>query len=238
MSRATAGFAQYFPSATRAAKDKAKEREKSKPLNLGSPTKNLFADNRSVHSDRVDEYVRPVRAGGEINIRITDPAPPPIDDNELSPGDILNAVGSASSHSSTNTSVFSGPQPNMSTFGGPRNVNNLTPLTTTNSSPNRIPSPNKLGAQAISSSTFTTNSFIPQNDVSHTQPAMAEPPPRVFARDPNRGIKGEICTYDPGLDPKQGPNPQKWTKKIIYKEFGLVRTHNTFAGERHLFENV
>jgi histone-lysine N-methyltransferase SETD1 len=58
---------------------------------------------------------------------------------------------------------------------------------------------------------------IAANDVLHTPSAQADQPTpafRVFARDPNKSVKGEICTYDPNDKKKAKP---------IYKEFGLVR---------------
>jgi histone-lysine N-methyltransferase SETD1 len=231
MSRASgASFAQFFPSAPRAAKDKAKEREKSKTQIAGSPSTRSLAENQSVQSGFRVENAAFTRFGVEANTPATDSAPPPAEDNESIQGDILYGVGSASSHSSTISSVFSAPaQPtNMSTFGGSRNVSSLTPLTTSDSSPSRIASPNqyKSSAQTNSTSGFdatkSTHNDVPQAQIETAEQIPQEP--RVYARDPNSGIKGTICIYDPLLDRKLGSNEKK-KGKPTYKEFGLVRTH-------------
>ena len=234
MSRASgASFAQFFPSAPRAAKDKAKEREKIKTHILDPPSKTSLADTQSTQSTFRVENVEFPRFGGESNTPIIDPAPLHADDSEFAQGDLLNGVGSASSHSSTVSSVFSAPaqQPNMSSLDSIRNVSSMTPLTTADSSPpNRITSPNryKLDAQAPSVIGFAVNKSLPQNDVAQAQSNIADQKPqepRVYARDPSRSVKGTKCTYDPLLDRKLSSNEKKKAKPI-YKEFGLVRTHN------------
>jgi len=235
MSRAppATSFAAFFPSAPRAAKDKAKEREKSKTQNVGSPSVGPVADTPPVNTGLRFEEVGSIRFAVERNNTITESAPPAAEDNESLPGDTLNGVGSASSHSSTISSVFSAlpQQANNSTFGGARNVSSLTPLTNTDSSPSHVASPGhyKIGAQAANASGFAANNSLLHNDVSHVaQSAIADqipPEPRVFARDPVRGVKGNKCTYDPLLDRKLSSNDKKKAKPI-YKDFGLVRIHN------------
>ena len=180
MSRASgASFAQFFPSAPRAAKDKAKEREKIKTHILDPASKTSLADTQSTQSTFRVENVEFPRFGGESNTPIIDPAPLHADDNEFAQGDLLNGVGSASSHSSTVSSVFSAPaqQPNMSSLESIRNVSSMTPLTTAESSPpNRITSPNqyKLDAQAPSVSGFAINKSLPHNDVAQAQSNIAD----------------------------------------------------------------
>jgi histone-lysine N-methyltransferase SETD1 len=227
-----ASFAQFFPTAPRAAKDKAKEREKVKSQNLETLSIPPLADSQVVLPiSRVEDAAS--HHPSESNIPVIDCAPPPAEDSESIQGDLLNGVGSASSHTSSSvSSVFSAPtqQPNMPTFGGAQNVSNLTPLTNTDSSPSRITSPNqyKSGAQVTISSGFSSDKTCPQNDDPQTPPAMAaQKPPdsRVYARDPNRGVKGTKCTYDPLLDRKLGSSDKKKAKPI-YTEFGLVRIHN------------
>ncbi|RDL41359.1 Histone-lysine N-methyltransferase [Venustampulla echinocandica] len=226
MSRASgASFAQFFPSAPRAAKDKAKEREKFKSQQLGSPSIKPVGDSRAVtstSSTRLDDGLRSQAA--ESNIPTAEPVPSQTDDNESLQGDLLNGVGSASSHASTGSSVFSAPAqpPNMSTFDGSRNMNSLTPLTNIDSSPHRGTSPyqHKSGGP---SSRATTDKTITPHDIPQAQstnPDEPPPPQRIFARDPNKGVKGTICTYDPLLDHKITYNEKKKAKPI-YKEFGL-----------------
>ena len=228
MSRASgASFAQFFPSAPRAAKDKAKEREKSKSLNVESPSIIPIADSQTASLDSPIEDGGSTRRAGEHNIPVVDTAPP-AEDSESLPGDILNGVGSASSHTSTVSSVFSGPthSNNMSTFGGARNISSLTPLTNNDSSPSRISSPSryKTGIQATSSTGFAADKAVAQHDVLQAQPAVIEERAsdrRVYARDPNKGVKGTKCIYDPQIDPKSSSIDKK-KKEPKYKEFGLV----------------
>jgi histone-lysine N-methyltransferase SETD1 len=230
MSRAPgASFAQFFPSAPRAAKDKAKEREKSKSQSVESPSIRPVADTKAAASNsRVDD-AGSSRGAGESTLPVPDPAALQAEDNESLQGDLLNGVGSASSHTSAVSSTFSAPaqQPNMSTFGTSRNVSSLTPLTNADSSPSRTTSPNqyKSGTPATNSTWLPAEKAVSQDDVLQAQPALADQlpsDPRVYARDPNKGVKGSICTYDPLLDRKLSSNEKKKAKPT-YKDFGVVR---------------
>ncbi|KAF4626980.1 hypothetical protein G7Y89_g11177 [Cudoniella acicularis] len=231
MSRASgASFAQFFPSAPRAAKDKAKEREKVKSQNLESPniravadTQAAFTHNRSAGSGSdVGFILPPAESHINNNVQMTD-GPPQADDNESLQGDLLNGVGSASSHASTVSSVFSATaqQQSMSTASNSHNMSSLTPLTNIDSSPNRAPSPHY--KSSVPSSGITAEAASAPHDLPQSQPAVADetlPTPRIFARDPNRSIKGTIIIYDPFLDPKLSDKQQRKAKSI-YKEFGL-----------------
>jgi len=236
MSRASgASFAQFFPTAPRAAKDKAKEREsKAKFQHSESPSIPPVADAQAnATAFARNDYIAAVPPA-ENNIPHQDPAPLPADDNDSQQGDILNVVGSASSHSSNGSSLFSAPghQSNMSTSGGSRSFSSLTPLTNhTDSSPAHIGSPShaKAVASAPSASGFIVEKSSPPHDFAPAQPATAEQPqilcePRVHARDPIRGVKGMKCTYDPQLDRKLSSlsSNDKKKGKPIYKEFGIV----------------
>jgi histone-lysine N-methyltransferase SETD1 len=241
MSRATgASYGQYFPSAPRAAKDKAKEREKVKIQISESPSITSIADTQATPTTSRIEDAASHQPTPQSNIPVTDIAPPLAEDNESLQGDLLNGVGSASSHTSSSvSSVFSAPtqQANMPTFGGPRNVSNLTPLTNTDSSPNRITSPNqyKPDTQAAGLGGLANDKVVAQNVTPYAHNAIAEQTPtspRIYARDPNNGVKGEKCTYDPLLDHKLSDREKKKAKPI-YKEFGMVCTHNLLR-ERHL----
>jgi histone-lysine N-methyltransferase SETD1 len=218
MSRASdlPGFAAFFPNAPRAAKDKAKEREKVKSHKIDSPIFRAVGDTKlGLSNNRIENI--PPRSDG-------DPALPQADDAESLQGDILNAVGSASSHASSVSTVFSmsGLQSNMATLAGSRNMNSLTPLTNIDSSPNRVPSPQQLKLGALSEINYKSVA----NDVLPTEPAVADIPPadpRVYARGPIDSVKGNICTYDPELDANLSKD-KKRKAKPIYKEFGLVCT--------------
>jgi histone-lysine N-methyltransferase SETD1 len=238
MSRASgASFAQFFPSAPRAAKDKAKEREKSKSQSLELPLTRPVADGQIVSVASQPENAT-TTASTEISTHTAADSIPPLEDNESVQGDLLNGIGSASSHtSSTVSSVLSAPaqSTNMSTFGGSRNVSSLTPLTNIDSSPSHVSSPNqyKRGVQTSNASEPNITGEITHNDISPIHAPVAEvASTRVFARDPNTSVKGEICTYDPLLDRKMNSSDKKKAKPI-YKEFGLVRIYNLLGG-RHL----
>lgn len=230
MSRASgASFAQFFPSAPRAAKDKAKEREKVKSQHLESPNTLPVADSSVNALTESRAEVATLNQPGDSNTHVTEPAT--AEDNESLPGDLLNGVGSASSHTSTVSSVFSAPAQNstMST-GGSRNVNNLTPLTNVDSSPTRVASPvhQKPSAPVTISSEITSE----HTSIPPPQAAPADQKPtdlRIPIRDPSKGVKGIICTYDPLLDRTLTSNEKK-KAKAVYRKFGMVRiTHITWG---------
>lgn len=235
-----ASFAQFFPSAPRAAKDKAKEREKVKSSQIQESPRVKAANSQAVLSNSLaisdDAGLTPCGSGEN---KISPPEVMPTsqaDDNESLQGDLLlNGVGSASSHASTVSSVFSAPAPhsNMSA-GGSKNTSSLTPLTNIDSSPNRITSPHN-HKSGVPSSGLTADINTAPHDVPQAQPALAEPEPttpRIFARDPNQGIKGTKCIYDPLTDKTISSSKNK-KAKVVYKEFGLVRIQS--AGSVILF---
>jgi histone-lysine N-methyltransferase SETD1 len=232
MSRASAApdFADFFPTAPRAAKNKAKERQRAKSKALDSPSiapGTPLQDGTNI-SKLQAEAGKLERGMDGSNSAVREPAPATLDENESPQGDLLNGVGSASSHASTISSVFSAP-PATVTSSGPTNLNSLTPLTTADSSPpGRATSPHHSNAHP-----GNTSSHDPPADASmskkqapeaHLQlPEQAPQAARIYARDPNRGVKGEKCTYDPHLDPKLSSSDRKKAKPI-YKVFGLVCT--------------
>lgn len=231
MSRASgASFAQFFPSAPRAAKDKAKEREKSKAQQAESPTTPSVTDTQ-INAKALTDNASITRLSEDTSIPIADPPISTTEDNESVQGDILNGVGSASSHSSTGSSLFSANNQlsnSMQTFGGSRNVNDLTPLTTIESSPNGVASPGNAKADVPANATTRVALDDTKSEhvvaISNSAPAehtLSEP--RVFARDPARGVKGKKCTYDPFHDPTIHSTKEKHNRRPHYKEFGLVR---------------
>jgi [histone H3]-lysine4 N-trimethyltransferase SETD1 len=214
-------FAAFFPAAPRAAKEKAKEREMPKPQTIESPISRPNIDARvSTTNSRVGDATFHPSIKETSAVAFASAASG--EDNESPPGDILNGVGSASSHASTVSSVFSAPAlPSNMPSSGVRHVCSLTPLTNTESSPLRIPSPNqtKPGAPSQISNVYSNEQPQVHNDALHAHQILSDP--RVHARDQIRGIKGSICIYDPLLDRKIGSNEKKKAKPI-YREFGLV----------------
>ena len=223
MSRApAASFAAFFPSAPKAAREKAKEREKFKAQAIETSSSPSIADaNGTTSADTHHGVAAKASVGDSKNIAADMIM---TEDHETLQGDILNGVGSASSHTSTVSSVFSAPgqQQPMSTCG-PQNLSNLTPITNTESSPSRVASPNQVKFAVATSNTIgaATSKSNPLDN-----PATANnipPSTRVSARDSSRGVKGEIKVFDPDNAPK---SKDKKKSKPIYKEFGLVCTQS------------
>ena len=171
---------------------------------------------------------------------------PPLEDSESLPGDTLNTVGSASSHASTSSSIFSSStrQPAMApaSVRNSHTHNSNTPLTTVDS-PSSLYLSTSLHAKPHSVSPHHAdkqNGPTPTLNGSATEYLVPLPDgtERVPIRDPSRPVVCTICTYDPLLDKKISSSEKKKAKPI-YKDFGLVRTlNNTSAwrGERHLCE--
>ena len=139
------------------------------------------------------------------------------------PGDILHAVGSASS-SSAASSVFSTAAVNatMASTNGLQ-FTTLTPLTNSDSSPR-----GKLMSPALESihHSATTNGLVNSSLPPETMTPLNTPPAhRQRARDPNANPKGTRCTYDPELD-KNLNSKDKRKLKAQFEEFGTLVEHN------------
>src|SRR5438045_6819482 len=109
MSRASAaGFADFFPAAPRAAKNKARERQRAKTKVLDSPSiapLSSLQDGTTIKPRDDCGITDRVESGG--NGLVSDGNLAVLEDRDSPPGDLLNGVGSASSHTSTISSVFS-----------------------------------------------------------------------------------------------------------------------------------
>ncbi|KAG9246142.1 histone-lysine N-methyltransferas-like protein [Calycina marina] len=233
MSRASGpGFAQFFPTAPKAAKERAKERVKSKLQASESPIIRPVADIQVVYGSSRLGDAGSARPTENINHH-GNAAHVPAEDIDLPPGDSLNDVGSASSHSSTVSSVFSASAQctGVPTAGTSHIVSSLTPLTNIEFSPNPGASPGgyKPSAQTTNTSGFSANNANLHNDVARTQPHTtnhASTEPRILTRDPDRGSAGSKCIYDPICDKKLSPHERKKAEgkrglPAKYKEFGL-----------------
>lgn len=233
MSRASAaGFADFFPAAPRAAKNKAKERQRAKSKTLDSPSLppvNTDQDATSTPKSRDDDAQAALSSGANDDV-VQDTTILTAEDNEFQQGDLLNGVGSASSHTSTVSSLFSAPgqHQTITTFGGAGNINNLTPLTNIDSSPvGRSSSPQRpqdIATKALSNNQDAEKPIAVWRIPPPSPPAIP-PVPRLHARDPSKGVKGERCTFDPLLDHKLSSSERK-KATATYKDFGLVCTHN------------
>ncbi|KAI2473754.1 histone H3-K4 methyltransferase Set1 [Annulohypoxylon bovei var. microspora] len=206
----SAGYKEFFPNAPRAARDKANEREREKSSRASEVTDIDAKTATPAHRD-----------GAKYDSSLSDAAHPPTDDTESLPGDTLNGVGSASSHASTTSSVFTTFNSSAAMNASSRASNsNLTPLTTMGSPTNssRI-QPAKQRSSAIHNTTSkpdSTNSAAITGPLSNV-PGVVK---RLPARDPNLAIKGTKCTHDPLTDKSLSSSDRK-TMKPKYKNIGL-----------------
>lgn len=198
-------YSQAFPLAPRDARDKAKERERAKSKTIDSPKvlpiNSLKAVNATAASQN-QERDTDVRRGG---ITLSDSASAPPADADIQPGDLLNGVGSASSHESTISEVFSNASA-AATSSNPATT--LTPLTIPESSPidpqqsrrnskieTTVPLRNGFSEHSAVSNVKSQSS---SHATSHGAPSRNPlPTTRVQMRQP--GIKGEKTIYDPDL---------------------------------------
>ncbi|KAK9422014.1 putative Histone-lysine N-methyltransferase, H3 lysine-4 specific [Seiridium unicorne] len=210
-----AGFAKFFPAAPRAAREKAAERERAKSrVSEGSADRDarIPATNSSTSQAAQRDGIKSDPSSS------SDAAHLPTDDNESLQGDILNGVGSASSHVSTASSVFS----HGSTMNTSHAFNSsLTPLTNVGSPSN--PSHGTIKVQQTKQpqdgrrSNDSTHASVTDSSISRRTGATV----RIPARDPGRQIQGMKRTYEPLLDKKLSSAERK-TAKPTYKPFGAA----------------
>ncbi|KAH9910032.1 hypothetical protein F4778DRAFT_30825 [Xylariomycetidae sp. FL2044] len=203
----SAGYKEYFPSAPRAARDKANERERERSSKLPKSAENDKTSANPAQRDGANAH--------DSSISIFNAIQNPSDEPEYTQGDILNGVGSASSHASTSSSVFSAT--NFSTAvnaASSRASNNPTPLT--NASSPACPSNMQPAMQNISPPASGKADITSVVEPLSTNPGVLK---RLPARDPHRPIKGNICTHDPTIDKSLTANDRKIVKPK-YKTFG------------------
>lgn len=223
MSRAsTAGFSDFFPSAPRAAKNRAKERERAKSKPLDSPLLepvNADRDANNLSRSR-DEARRGSISGAASDEVARDTNTVGTDEGELQQGDLLNCVRSTSSHTSAASSVFS-TTAQSNNHGGASMPVSLTPLTNDDSSPiGQVTSPRGLKQAGLKtpSSLEHVESSSPKHVPQDIKPAQVRAePPRIQMRDSNKP-KGQKCVFDPQLD-KSGIKPKP---KVKYKDISWV----------------
>lgn len=147
----------------------------------------------------------------------------PREEDGTSPSDVLNTGGSASSLSSTASSIFSTNQSVFAQNGSRGNMNTLTPLTHSESSP-----PGKMGSPHSQKRTYDDMQNTASNSpylapvatpraVSETiTPAQTPPEPNLQARP----CSGEVKGYKITLDPETLPKKDRKNLKPTYREFG------------------
>lgn len=212
------GFAKFFPNAPRATREKAAEREREK---------SRASESKADRDARIPTATSTSQSAQQNGIKSepsvsSDAAHLPTDDNESLQGDILNVVGSASSHASTTSSVFShGSAMNTATHAS---NSNSTPLTNSGSPSNpstTTTSKSQHSKQPQDARKYNDSISASATDSSST-PRRTGTTIRVPARDPTRQTQGMKRTYDPLLDKKLSSTERKTTKPT-YKPFGAVR---------------
>ena len=136
-------------------------------------------------------------------------------------GDLLNGVGSASSHNSTTSSVFS-TNADAVRQNGKMSAYASTPLTSSDASPPKIPSPlpSKSGRLLGAASPFVTSvasGLQPPQHMSTT--TSSTPHDRPQARPSSGEAKGYRAVWDPELDSKLGKEDKRKMKPKT-KSFG------------------
>ncbi|KAM0335716.1 hypothetical protein ACHAQA_000766 [Verticillium albo-atrum] len=220
--QSSAGFAQFFPTAPRAAREKATEREKAR-LRTQETTGSLLAP----------QHVAGVASADGLNGQaaptdraLVNGAHQQADDHGSPLGDNLNTVGSASSHASSGSSIFSSTTRQPVTNGSSQitATTTVTPLTSIESPsiPGHTSHPKPITSNNPKTSDRHISSAAHQSS-SHRPNRSADPSPatdRVPARDPGRSRKGVKCTYDPLLDKTLSKDKMR-AAKPTFKEFGM-----------------
>lgn len=226
-----ASFAQFFPAAPRAARDRAIEREKEKAKREAQDSPSSSAPGAS---SRLDD---PAVARSRRGTSVSDPAPTPADDIDFLRADIPNTVGSDSSHTSIATSATnaSSMHANSAVVSKTNSYSHVTPLTTIDSpSPSVGVHPTKPDPSHSSYSDNTRGIVMAPDAPADGVAALNIPniSHRTPARDPSQRVQVIKAAHDPSID-----RSSRDKKKPKYKEYGLVRNtyiHSARPWERHL----
>ena len=221
-------FATFFPSAPSV----IHQTKSSKPFEHSSlgPRR---SDEYSGDAPHTDGTIQPDITSAVAPSRHSkvDHSHPQAEDSDQLSGDLLHAVGSASS-SSAASSVFSNAAVNstMASTNG-LHFTTLTPLTNSDSSPRgKLMSPaldvnhHSAAANGLVNSTLPPETMTPL----HTPPTHRRP-----ARDPDLTSKGSKCTYDPELD-KNLSSKDKRKVKAQFEDFGTLAAHNATPSDPRL----
>lgn len=260
MSRASAAaFSDFFPTAPRAAKNRARERERAKSRLHGSPSLEpavppVDATAEPASRPRSRDEAAPASApalsastaaaagaavapgGSELGRDAA--AVPPGEDADLQ-GDLLNCVRSASSHTSAASSVFSAAAQNAGPSAA-ANLSNLTPLTNDASSPvgQTTTSPRRSKPPTRTPSSLD---HVESQSPKHVPPPPDDAPNATPDETPATMAPPECAqARDPSrpkgtkcvYDPQLDSSGVKPKPKVKYKDIGWVCI--PFCGERHL----
>ncbi|KAG5290263.1 histone-lysine N-methyltransferase [Histoplasma ohiense] len=264
MSRASAGFADFFPTAPSVLQKKrsskaAQDRPKGKPKHDddAQPSNPALAASAAARPAAPGAEVTGAsgnNARGDINNNYSNnhsdtntnsnitpdestAAVVAREDVNVTPGD-ANGVGSSSS-TSTGSSIFSTsilPQSRLTPSNGITHPHALTPLTNTNSSPSgKIGSPSGQKSNAGTGEIRPTSRFVDDIKATATTPLQTPPTPRNQARPAGDGPKGYRLTYDPDLERK--PLSKEKRRKPQYQVFGTAENEVPPADPRLAIAN-
>ncbi|MCJ1389737.1 histone methyltransferase set1 [Xylographa bjoerkii] len=233
MSRASKGFADFFPTAPSVLQQKrsktVQHRKRPKPSAVEEQLVHELSQSTNVNPGKADVEHLLVASGIHCGDTTTEPSPVTQEETESIQGDLLNGVGSASS-SSTTSSVFSNHHRTevASNNNGRILLATLTPLTNTDSSPpGRNDSPPNCAKQPPLASINVHNeaplvlpAHTDMEQMSATLTPISSPGSGPSQARPGRGEpKGTKAIYDPELDKKLSSKDKK-SRKVQYTTFG------------------
>ena len=234
MSRASKGFADFFPTAPSVLQQKrtktAQHRKRSKPPAAEEePVAYEISQSANANPENADVGHRLVTNGIHRGDLTTEPSLVTQEETEFIHGDLLNAAGSASS-SSTTSSVFSIQHPTevISNGNGGLLLATLTPLTNTDSSPPGRKNSPPDRAKQLPLTSINVHSEAPpvlpaHADIEQMSAALTpinSPGSGPLQARPRRGEpKGTKAVYDPELDKKLSSKDKK-SRKVQYTTFG------------------
>ncbi|KAK8168280.1 hypothetical protein BKA80DRAFT_324129 [Phyllosticta citrichinensis] len=231
MSRASAGFADFFPNAPSVLKHKRKKSTPDSHQADGETDPSRFSSRPD--ADESASSLSPAgrlknESAGAKRYQHQQLQEDDEGSQQADSGDPLIGVGSASSLSSAASSVFSSHNTSRQTMSYPgtnSSIHALTPLTNTESSPPEKPSsprPPKSSFEPMSSTHVSALSApppAPSQDPATTEaitPATTPPQFRRQARPGPGEDKGFTTVYDPQLDPKLSKE-DKHKRKAAYR---------------------
>ncbi|KAI9724428.1 MAG: hypothetical protein M1812_000496 [Candelaria pacifica] len=226
-------FAKFFPTAPSVLQQKSKRAAKERQRATSKPSETQLTTSPSIEvvAQPLPRDEIPVETGavngGTHESEIQEQAPVAQDDNESVSGDLLNGVGSASSHTSTVSSVFSAPYhpPASSNWDRQSKSHTMTPLTNTDSSPpEKAPTPPTKQTTSSSRTETCLESLEPcpnptAEPLETMTPRTNSPPAPLQARPLGRVLKGKKVIYDPELDKKLSSKERR-KREVVYKNFG------------------
>ena len=222
-----ASFAQYFPSAPRAAKDRAMERERAKIKPGDSATTHPSSDYPApptLSAAVVDAALAPVPTrsspASSASSFSRSSGIPPSSYSRLGAKEQVNDEPTASTRLSHN-SYFAHAGSSMlpKTSAALSHLDQLTPPNSEES-----PSHSTSGSRTADQVPFTS-AMLPMQILNGTLPTPC-PAERAPIRNPALRVKGQKCTYDPFLDSSLG-SQSKRKAKPTYKDIRLVCTYST-----------